>query len=403
MRFNRCHFQWYFRGTTNVLYVWVVVDGKESLRKSTFISVADKSDFNRKTYQIAGDPENTERLKLFTDTVLRVFREREILCLSMDPTVILYIALGLRGHHDHIPTIVEGLNIYLTHKSEMSGQGLSVRSISRYQTYVDTLATFVEITYGKDTHFRDLKPALQHDLLGYLKGKKNYAHNYALKQFQFFRSVLEYAVSYEWTNRNVLRHVRLVKYRKPVLTLSMDDLKKLREATFAEPNATLVRDIFLLSAYTGMAYSDMAEVTRAHIVVVNGVECLIKERHKTGVQAFIPIFPEARTIMEKYASHPQCLLNNLIVPVLSNVRMNLWLKVIGNTVGIQQTLTTHLGRRTFTMYAEELGFNLGEMAVILGHSNQTQTEQAYYQRRQEPVIRKFKTIFGSNSDQRQAG
>jgi site-specific recombinase XerD len=94
-------------------------------------------------------------------------------------------------------------------------------------------------------------------------------------------------------------------------------------------------------------------------------------------------------------------MKGLLLPVMTNQKMNGWLKIIGHMAQIKQKLHMHLGRKSFTTYAEELGFTLNDMATMLGHTSQTMTEAFYYQRRREPVVTKFKEIFiNSNADQK---
>lgn len=393
VQFPTCHVNFFIRSRgTGVIYFRVTVSGTASNERTTNIKVR-QSDFNTETLEIKGNPNDTARLLHFRSDVMRVFTERCVTGRSLDPAIIRDIALGLRTHDAAIPSLIEGVKHYQQQKEQLLGNGLSLGSVKRYKGYTNLLERFVTVTYGKNAQFEDLKPALEHDLLNYLKGKRGFSHNYSLKVFQYLKTILEYAVSHEWAERNVLRTARLRKFHKPVTTLTLADLATLKAMEFVEPNAVLVRDVFLFCCYTGMAYSDVADLKPHHIVTVNDVKCVLKDRQKSGVQAFTPLFPDALELLDKYAANELCIIKGVLLPVLSNQKMNQWLKVIGNLAGIKETLHTHLARKTFTTYAEELGFSLNDMATMLGHTHTSMTEKHYYQRRREPVITKFKSIF----------
>ncbi|MBO0935083.1 phage integrase SAM-like domain-containing protein [Fibrella sp. HMF5335] len=384
----------------------LLTNGKRAPDVSTGIH-CDRENFDPKTRTIKNDPVNSARLRTLEAAVQRIFKDRELTGRSLNAKVIRDIALGLRGHNEPLPTVIEGIRRYLErHEKRVAIQDLADGSMKRYRTYADILECFFTLQsgYGKDTNFNELKPALEHHLVyDYLKAKRGYSHNYALKIFQFMRSIIEYAVAEEWADRNPIRHVKIRKYHKDPVALTMADLERLRDFTFAEPHANQVRDVFLFCCYSGLAFVDVATLSRHSLTTISDVPCILKSRTKSGVQAFVPLFPEASAILDRYAQHEACRMKGLLLPVLSNPKMNKWLKIIGNTVGIKESLHTHLARKTFTMYSEELGFSLSEMAVMMGLKNVTMLEDHYYQRRREPVITRFKNIFRPDSDQQQAG
>lgn len=405
-RFDSIFVSYFIRGATSkthaLIYYRIIANRQPPIDASTGIKVVCEN-FDRKTGVITGDPNATARLAHFKSEVERVFTERCLLGEKIDARIIRDIVLGRRNHKLAIPTVIEGIRQYQQMKETQLGHGLTLLSVRRYRQYSDILERFFTITedYGKTIDFNDLKPALEYHLFQYLKVTKAYTHNYASKIFQYQKTILEYAVAHGWADRNVLRAVRLRKERKPVVTLTMTEIRKLQSMTFDDPSATLVRDMFLMACFSGMAYVDLATLRAHHIVEVNGVKCFVKERQKSGVQAFVPVFPEAQALLDKYSRNEMCVMKGLLLPVLTNQKMNGWLKIIGHMAQIKQKLHMHLGRKSFTTYAEELGFTLNDMATMLGHTSQTMTEAFYYQRRREPVVTKFKEIFiNPNADQK---
>jgi len=51
--------------------------------------------------------------------------------------------------------------------------------------------------------------------------------------------------------------------------------------------------------------------------------------------------------MNKYKNHPVCQRSACVLPVITNQRMNSYLKEIADVCGINKNLTTHTARHTF--------------------------------------------------------
>lgn len=362
------------------------------------------NDFNRATLEIKGKPLETRKLQGLRDTCKQVFTEREILGKSLDARTIYAIAVGLRGHEIEVPSLSDCLTAYLEmHQKMYESKNIGKRTLSRYTSYGKVLKEFADKI--KNKNIDQLKLAIQYDLIQFLKGDKGFSHNYAIKFFQFFKSTLNYAVANEWADRNVLQHVRLKKSRKEVITLSSEELDRIKSLILTDKSAILVRDIFLAQCYTGFAYADIMELTPSHFFTYKGVPCILKPRkknHDKGDSAFVPIFPDAQKIIVKYADDSRCKLSGKCLPYISNQKANKWLKIIGISAGVKEVMTTHIGRKTFTAYAEDMGFDLNDTATMLGHTHASMTEAHYHKRRRDPIIIKFKKIFDTVQDKDQA-
>jgi site-specific recombinase XerD len=137
-----------------------------------------------------------------------------------------------------------------------------------------------------------------------------------------------------------------------------------------------VRDIFLFSCYTGLAYADVEKLKKTDIVTGNdGGQWLISRRQKTDITARIPLLPAALSIINKHANHSKCVAKNLVLPVLTNQKMNDYLKIIANQCCITKTLTFHIARHTFaTTVTLSNGVPIETVSKMLGHRNLKTTQ-----------------------------
>lgn len=91
-------------------------------------------------------------------------------------------------------------------------------------------------------------------------------------------------------------------------------------------------------------------------------------RQKTNTLSSIPILPKALEILESYRNYPTCESNGLMLPILSNQKMNSYLKEIADLCGITKELTFHIARHTFaTTITLSNGVPIETVSKMLGH------------------------------------
>lgn len=98
---------------------------------------------------------------------------------------------------------------------------------------------------------------------------------------------------------------------------------------------------------------------------------------KTDTASRIPLLPAAAAILERYTDHPVCVNRDLLLPVLTNQKMNSYVKEIADICGISKTLTFHIARHTFaTTVTLSNGVPIESVSKMLGHTN-IKTTQHY--------------------------
>jgi site-specific recombinase XerD len=107
----------------------------------------------------------------------------------------------------------------------------------------------------------------------------------------------------------------------------------------------------------------------------DGAKWIFAKRQKTKSSTHIPLLRPAIILIEKYSNHPKCIVNNLAFPVLTNQKMNAYLKEIADCCGIKMNLTFHIARHTFaTTITLSNGVPIESVSKMLGHSNLIQTQ-----------------------------
>jgi len=137
-----------------------------------------------------------------------------------------------------------------------------------------------------------------------------------------------------------------------------------------------VRDIFIFCCYTGLAYADVKKLTTDEIITgIDGEKWIWTSRQKTESATRIPLLPPALEILDRHKNDPQCLNQGRVLPVLSNQKMNSYLKEIADGCDIKKKMTFHTARHTFaTTVTLTNGVPIETVGKMLGHRNLKTTQ-----------------------------
>ena len=102
-------------------------------------------------------------------------------------------------------------------------------------------------------------------------------------------------------------------------------------------------------------------------------------RHKTDTPVNVPLLKIPQMLLQKYEGQlPKGQLpKGQLLPVLSNQKLNSYLKEIADLCGINKNITFHLARHTFaTTTTLAKGVPIETVSKMLGHTN-IETTQIY--------------------------
>lgn len=143
----------------------------------------------------------------------------------------------------------------------------------------------------------------------------------------------------------------MTRRKKGRIVLSQIDLTNMAAKQFSSERLVVVRDIFLFSCFTGLAYADVAKLKKTDMFTgIDGykwISCKRKKTERNDSASNIPLLPAAEAIVNKYSNDPMCIEKGLVLPVRSNQKMNEYLKEIADLCEIKIPLTFHIARHTF--------------------------------------------------------
>jgi len=272
--------------------------------------------------------------------------------------------------------LLQEFDAYLTRKAELVGKEITHATIQKYRMCLSHLNEYVkQELHEKDIAMSSVTFEMIDGFDHFLRTDKNQQSNTAVKTMRTLKSFIRYAEDNEWINRNPFG-----KYRgklKPVDRgfLTMEEVNAILKHSFKMDRLQQVADVFVFCCFTGLAYSDVKELTPAHLVQSDdGSWMITKKRRKTHSQLSIPLLATAQQLVEKYKKHP-CRKENRVFPVVTNQKMNAYLKEVGDLCGIAKEISSHLARHTFaTTIALSHEVPIEVVSKLLGHSTIAMTQ-----------------------------
>ena len=252
---------------------------------------------------------------------------------------------------------------------------VALGTYKRHETSLKLFKEFLFSEYKKqDIAIRDVNAALLGHYKYYLMTVRQNNNNTTVKYLKNIGKILQIAVAKEIIAVSPMQHIQLKTIEVEKEFLTKEELEKLSKTHFEIERLEQVKDIFLFCCYTGLAYIDVFSFTNSDITKNNNGEFWIrKSRSKTSSMCHIPILKPALSIIEKY-SH-QSKINGRVLPVLSNQKMNAYLKEIANVCKINKNLTTHCARHTFaTTVTLANDVSIENVSKMLGHKNIRMTQ-----------------------------
>lgn len=207
---------------------------------------------------------------------------------------------------------------------------------------------------------------------------KSLNNNGAMKHIERLRKLVNMAVMMDWLDKDPFSKYKLHFEKVERGYLTKEELNVLSKKTFKIERLQAVLDMFLFSCYTGLAYIDIFNLSQDNIIKgIDGHDWLKTNRQKTNTLVSVPLLPEAVHLIKKYNDHPVSVGKGRLFPVISNQRMNGYLKEIAEICGIDKNFTFHLARHTFaTTVTLSNGVPIESVSKMLGHTS-IRTTQIY--------------------------
>ncbi|MBL0742108.1 site-specific integrase [Chryseolinea lacunae] len=272
------------------------------------------------------------------------------------------------------------MEIFEQHNGQMKSlvnREFSPLTLERYITSKKHTQEFMNWKYKvNDIDIKKLNYEFITDYEFWLKSVRRCDHNTAMKYLSNFKKIVNLCIKNGWLDRDPFVGFKMSKREVERPFLLEGELEKITKKEFNILRIKQVRDVFVFCCYTGLSYADVEKLTRDEITTgIDGEKWIWTKRQKTDTATRVPLLPQALEILNRYSADPQCLNNEKLLPVLSNQKMNTYLKEIADACGITKKMTFHTARHTFaTTVTLTNGVPIETVSKMLGHRNLKTTQ-----------------------------
>lgn len=272
------------------------------------------------------------------------------------------------------------MEIFKKHNNQMAslvGREYAPGTLQRYETSFRHTQSFLKWKYKvADFEISKLDFEFISDYEFWLKSIRKCDHNTTIKYLSNFKKIVNRCLRNGWLQKDPFLRFSMRKREVERTALTEFELEALRMKKFEIERLAIVRDIFLFSCMTGLAYADVQKLKRSEIRIgVDGEKWIFSRRQKTDITSKVPLLPIAVEILNRYSDLPVCQADDRVLPVLSNQKMNAYLKEIADLCGITKNLTYHIARHTFaTTITLSNGVPIETVSKMLGHRNLSTTQ-----------------------------
>ncbi len=307
--------------------------------------------------------EINEILLQYYNCIQAVFKDFEIKNIIPTPTEVRNAFNHRYNHHNN------QFDFYLVFDEFIKEcEAMDVWSSSTHKKFTSIRNHLKE--FNPSLSFQSINEHILRDYVCFLCESKCLLNSTVEKHIGLLKLFLRWSFNKHYFNNNSFETFKtnLINPRKNLIFLTLEELTKLRKYEIPGDKKYLdkVRDVFLFCCFTGLRYSDVANLKKSDIKN-NHIEITTI---KTTDSLVIELNDHSRGILDKY--NDVYFEENKALPVISNQKMNVYLKELAQLAEINEPiretyykgneridvvspkyalLGTDAGRRTFINFA----------------------------------------------------
>jgi len=268
-------------------------------------------------------------------------------------------------------TLIALIDEFLSEKSKIVGKGISVSTYQKYKNSKSEVLRTLKHIGKKDLHLSRLRSSFADNMYSSAL-QHGYNINTITNRIKVLKQIVKFAIDKGYIENDPLGNVKLLHGKPTIIYLNDEELKRLERLDNLSLCLSKVRDCFLFSCYTGLAYNEAKAFRYDHLEKdSDGKSWISVQRKKTGKGYTIPLLPKAELILKKYAPEKK-------LPLISNQKANKYLKDLAKLAKIKKNCTYHMSRKTYaTTILLNQGVPMEIVSKLLGHSSIGITASTY--------------------------
>jgi len=243
----------------------------------------------------------------------------------------------------------------------------------RYENSYGHLSRFIQSKYGiTDFPLKRLDLPFINDYEYYLRVDAGLSASPVIKNIIYLKKMAVRAMNQRIILRNPFQEYVPGKTTSKYLHISKEELERIMTARFKSKSVGFIRDMFVFSCFTGLAYADIRLLSDKHLRKMPDGSIWIKiSRYKTGVESNIMLLDIPLSIIGKYRTENK---DGLLFKIPSNSSVCSSMREIEKLCNIEH-LHFHMARHTFaTLICMANGVSMESLSKMMGHSSMRSTQ-----------------------------
>lgn len=357
----------------------ITVDGQRvenNIRKSILPNLWDQSKERAKGTSSAAVDLN----RFIEDARIRIHQivtELQQTGAEINPLIVQQRFYGVGQVRKQERTILQVIQEHNDEAKQLIGKDFVEITWRRYETMKRYLGELIKQKYGvDDLPLSDFTGEVIRAYEVYLKTEKDLCQNTLIRYMKALKKITNRCLANDWIQKDPFAGIKFREEPTEPEFLTLEEVDRIYNCNPGSKRLEVIRDMFLMSAFTGLAFTDVSQLTEDHIVTDNdGNKWIRKPRQKTKQMSNIPLLDVPLAIIEKYQGDKKATKKGVLLPIPCNQVMNRYLKEIATICKINKHLTMHTARHTYATLCLSQGVSLKNVSKMLGHASVKMTER----------------------------
>lgn len=357
----------------------ITVDGQRvenNIRKSILPNLWDQSKERAKGTSTAAVDLN----RFIEDARIRIHQivtELQQTGAEINPLIVQQRFYGVGQVRKQERTILQVIQEHNDEAHKLIGKDFVEITWRRYETMKRYLGELIKVKYGvDDLPLSDFTGEVIRAYEVYLKTEKDLCQNTLIRYMKALKKITNRCLANDWIQKDPFVGIKFREEPTEPEFLTLEEVDRIYNCNPGSKRLEVIKDMFLMSAFTGLAFTDVSQLTDEHIVTDNdGNKWIRKPRQKTKQMSNIPLLDVPLAIIEKYQGDKKAAKKGVLLPIPCNQVMNRYLKEIAEICKINKHLTMHTARHTYATLCLSQGVSLKNVSKMLGHASVKMTER----------------------------
>ena len=239
-------------------------------------------------------------LNTIKTSIHNVYHELQTKENNVNAERVKNIFLGTEVKHQ---TVLELFQRHNDDVKKLVGISKSKETFQKYEVARKRMADFIKEYYNvSDISLKEVNHMFLHNFEIYLMTSCNCKQNTTAKFLQRFRTIIIMAKNNGWIHIDPFANFKIRFKKTDRGYLTQQEINIIMCKKFSSERLERVRDIFIFSCFTGLAYIDVKNLRQSNIrTSFDDGLWVMGKREKTGVNYNVPLLDVPKQIIAKYA------------------------------------------------------------------------------------------------------